>query len=96
MIDTFIIPQKDAIIALDLASASIRTELDEGITLTDTDSYLRLKNIYTFNMINSKFADLVLQSAKAEGIRKMMTKQPIHVRHLSSTSNSSNLSQFTK
>lgn len=95
MIDTFVIPQKDAIIALDLASASINTQLDEGITLTDTDSYLKLKTFYTLFKIESRFAELVLESAKAEGIRRTMMKQSLHVRHLSSTNNSNNLSQFS-
>lgn len=94
MIDTFVIPQKDAIIALDLASASINTQLDEGITLTDTDSYLKLKTFYSLFQINSRFAELVLESAKAEGIRRTMMKQSLHVRHLSSSSNKENFSQY--
>ena len=95
MIDTFVIPQKDAIIALDLASASINSNLDEGITLTDTDSYLKLKTFYTLFKIESKFASLVLESAKAEGIRRTMMKQSLHIRHLSSNQNQSNLSEYT-
>jgi hypothetical protein len=93
MIDTHIIPHKDAILALDLASTAITTHLDDGITLTNNDNYLKLKNLYTFNKIKSKFADLVLQSAKAEGIRQTMMNQPIHIRHLASTPNDVNLSE---
>ena len=93
MIDTHIIPHKDALIALDLASTSIQTQLDEGITLTNNDTYLKLKTLFQFNQINSKFAEMILQSVKAEGIRQTMTTQPIHIRHLASTPNNTNLTE---
>jgi len=93
MIDTHIIPHKDALIALDLASTSIQTQLDEGITLTNNDTYLKLKTLFTFNQIDSKFANLILESVKAEGIRQTMTQQPIHIRHLASTPNQTNLTE---
>jgi len=91
MIDTFIIPRKEAILALDLVSASLLDNVDEGIALSNTDTYLRIKTLYHFNSINSKFADLVLQSAKAEGLRQMFTRQPTHVRFQSTRSESESL-----
>ena len=91
MIDTFIIPRKEAILALDLVSASLLDNVDEGIALSNTDTYLRIKTLYHFNSINSKFADLVLQSAKAEGLRQMFMRQPTHVRFQSTRSESESL-----
>jgi 16S rRNA U516 pseudouridylate synthase RsuA-like enzyme len=92
MIDTFIIPKDEAIIALDLASASISQRFESGITLSNNPNYLKLKNIYSFNQINSKFASLILQHSKEEGIRQMLEKQSFHIRQLATETNSIDLS----
>ena len=86
MNDTVFIPHKDALLALDLVSASLQSSLDIGITLSNTADYLRLKNIFTFNRISGPFAALALQASLDEGMRQMFTKQPIHVRNMSSRS----------
>ena len=91
MIDTFIIPRKEAILALDLVSASLLNNVDEGIALSNTDTYLRIKTLYNFNSINSRFAQLVLESSKAEGLRQMFMRQPTHVRFQSTRSESESL-----
>ena len=67
MIDTFIIPRKEAILALDLVSASLLNNVDEGIALSNTDTYLRIKTLYNFNSINSRFAQLVLRLLQSRG-----------------------------
>tara|TARA_A100001037_G_scaffold73710_1_gene65956 strand:+ start:7168 stop:7431 length:264 start_codon:yes stop_codon:yes gene_type:complete len=66
-----------------MVSAGIAQSQDEGISLSDSNDYLRLSNIYQFHGIKSRFADMVLQSAKAEGRRLMMMRQPFHVRIMS-------------
>tara|TARA_Y100000287_G_C14180317_1_gene334572 strand:- start:391 stop:693 length:303 start_codon:yes stop_codon:yes gene_type:complete len=91
MINNFIIPRDEALIALDLASATISKQFESGITLSNNPNYLKLKNIYTFNQINSKFANLILQHSREEGIRQMMEKQPFHIRQLSTETTQSNL-----
>jgi hypothetical protein len=83
MNDTIFIPRKDAILALDLVASSVQNGLDEGISLSNNNSYLRLKNLYTFNGVKSRFADKVLQASLDEGKRQMMTRQPTHIRFMS-------------
>lgn len=85
MIDTFIINRDEALMALDLASASISKQYDAGITLSNNPNYIILNNVYSLNQINSKFANLILNMAKDEGIRQMMEKQSFHIRQLSTT-----------
>lgn len=80
MTDTFIIPKQEALLALDLVSASQSIHLPEGIALTDNDSFLRLHSIYLFHGIDNQFSKLVLSSLLAEGQRQMMMRQPIHTR----------------
>lgn len=80
MTDTFIIPKKDALLALDLVSASQSIHLQPGIALSDSDSFLRLQSLYTFHGIDNQFSQLVLQSLLSEGTRQMMMRQPIHTR----------------
>lgn len=87
MDDTIFIPHKDALLALDLVSASLQNSLDVGITLSNTPDYLRLKNIFTFNNISGPFANLCLNASLQEGMRKMFQNQPIHVRNMSSKTN---------
>ena len=52
MNDTVFIPHKDALLALDLVSASLQDSLDVGITLSNTPDYLRLRNLFLFNKIS--------------------------------------------
>jgi len=84
--DTLIIPTKDALLALDLVAASLQHSEDTGITLCNTDTYLRLKNVYQFHGISGIFAKRALTASKDEGKRQMMTKQPVHVRYMASSS----------
>ena len=88
MIDTFIINRDEALMALDLASASISNQYDPGITLSNNPNFIILNNVYSLNQINSKFANLILNMAKDEGIRQMMQKQSFHIRQLSTTHSS--------
>ena len=84
MNDTVFIPHKDALLALDLVSASLQDSLDVGITLSNTPDYLRLRNLFLFNKISGPFAQLALKASLDEGIRQNMVSQPIHVRNMSS------------
>ncbi len=91
MVNNFIIPKEEAIIALDLAASTISSKFESGITLSNNSNYLKLKNIYTFNKIESKFSNLILQHSKEEGIRQMMEKQQYHIRQLSTETTQPNL-----
>ena len=79
-LDTFIIPRKEAVLALDLVSASLSIDLPSGIALSDTDSYLRLSTLFSFHQIQGPFSSLILQAAHNEGTRRMMMKQKLHSR----------------
>ena len=92
MRETITISTPEARLALDMVSAGITQNIDEGIALSDSNDYLRLQNIYQFHGIKSKFADMVLASAKAEGRRLMMMRQPFHVRTMATHDPHSSLS----
>ena len=92
MRETITISTPEARLALDMVSAGISNNIDDGIALSNSNDYLRLFNIYQFHGIKSKFADMVLTSAKAEGRRLMMMKQPFHVRMMSTQDPNSSLS----
>lgn len=96
MNDTVFIPHKDALLALDLVSATLQSNLDVGITLSNTPDYLRLRNIFLFNKISGPFSQLALKSSLEEGIRQMMTSQPIHVRNMSSSNNDNSIVEHTE
>lgn len=82
MNDTLIIPLDEAKLALDLAAANMMEKMDESIAMSDSDTHNRLQAIYTFHRISGPFAELVLQTAIREGKRKMMKRQPVHVRYM--------------
>ena len=95
MDDTVFIPHKDALLALDLVSASLQKSLDVGITLSNTSDYLRLRNIFKFNKISGPFASLCLTASLEEGMRKMYQSQPIHIRNMSSRNEDDSLLRHT-
>ena len=80
MTDTYIIPKKEALLALDLVSASQSIHLSPSVALSNSDSILRLQSLYTFHGIDNQFSRLVLSSLLNEGQRQMMMNQPIHTR----------------
>ena len=85
-IETFIIPVNEGVLALDLVSASLNSNVDKGVALSNTDSHLRLKTVFGFAQIDGPFAQMVLAASLAEGQRQMFMRQPIHVRVQSSKS----------
>lgn len=96
MKDTVFIPHKDALLALDLVSTTLQSKLNVGITLSDTPDYLRMKNLFLFNKITGPFSQLALSASLEEGIRQMMTKQPIHVRNMSSINNDNSIVEYVE
>lgn len=87
MRDMLVIPTDEAKLALDLVASQMMIQEEDGVTMNNSSEYGRLKNLYTFHGIKSKFANLVLQSVKVEGRRKMFERQPIHIRCLATTGN---------
>ncbi len=67
-------------------SASLNSNVDKGVALSNTDSHLRLKSVFAFSQIDGPFSQMVLDASLAEGQRQMFMKQPIHVRVQSSKS----------
>jgi len=88
--DMITIPTKEAILALDMVAAQVMTSEDEGIAMSNSGEYVKLRNLFKFHGISGKFSQMVLDAAKAEGRRKMFQRQPLHLRTMA-TKNSDEL-----
>ena len=88
---TVTIPTQDVIMAMDIASAYLMKGMHESISLNDNPLYLRLSTMYSLYSIKSQFADKILNSVLQEGKRRVMSKQPIHARFMSTLNSDVNL-----
>ena len=74
------IPTKEAILALDMVAAHLMTNEDEGVAMSNSSEYVKLKNLFQFHNIAGPFSKMVLNAAKEEGKRQMFQMQKLHLR----------------
>jgi hypothetical protein len=78
------IPTKEAILALDMVAAHLMNNEDDGVTMSNSGEYVKLKNLFQFHNIAGPFSKMVLNAAKDEGKRQMFQSQPLHLRTMAS------------